>query len=158
MKQLAEFHAQRDRRGGRSQHGRTSRRKKNREQQHNRRCPECVAGITIQNDRDGASVDPRSESQNDRQREQKEIEGPRAPGPRRVHNQRCLRKNASMPTPSASIRMASHQNWTASPPGSRGNSTFMPNKPVRTVNGMKIVAMIVSTFMTPFNWFETRER
>ena len=30
--------------------------------------------------------------------------------------------------------------------------------PVSTVIGMKIVEMIVSTFITPFNWFETFDR
>ena len=39
-----------------------------------------------------------------------------------------------------------------------GSGTFMPYMPVSTVSGMKIVAMIVSTFMTLFNWFETADR
>ena len=37
-------------------------------------------------------------------------------------------------------------------------ATFMPYMPVSTVSGMKIVEMIVSTFITLFSWFETFDR
>ena len=34
----------------------------------------------------------------------------------------------------------------------------MPYMPVSTVSGMKSVAMMVSTFITLFSWFETADR
>ena len=34
----------------------------------------------------------------------------------------------------------------------------MPHMPVKTVRGMKIVAMIVNTFITAFSWFDTADR
>ena len=51
-----------------------------------------------------------------------------------------------------------HQNWARSPPGKCGSVTFMPYIPVNTVSGMNSVAMIVSTFITLFSWFDTAER
>src|SRR3972149_6991413 len=51
-----------------------------------------------------------------------------------------------------------HQNCAPAPPGRCGRSTFMPYIPVSTVSGMNRVAMIVSTFITLFNWFDTADR
>ena len=65
-----------------------------------------------------------------------------------VHSHFMRRNTQSMPNETTSMMPMIHQNCAGSPPGNRAKRTFMPYSPVNTVNGMKIVAMTVSTFMT----------
>ena len=74
------------------------------------------------------------------------------------HSQSRRRKNVSITAVTAPMIANIHQNAASSPPGRCGSGTFIPYMPVSTVIGMKIVEMMVSTFITPFSWFETFDR
>ena len=65
-----------------------------------------------------------------------------------AHNQSSRRNIHSMPAQISAMMAAIHQNCAPGPPGNSSNLTFMPNTPVSTVSGMKMVEMTVSTFMT----------
>jgi len=59
----------------------------------------------------------------------------------------------------AAVAASSHQNSRGLPsPATPGSFTFMPNKPLITVNGTAIVVMIVSVFITSFSRFEVLAR
>src|SRR5690606_9405803 len=69
-----------------------------------------------------------------------------APDARHSHRSRLnTRSIAAARTP---IRPITHQICASGPPGRTGSATFMPQMPVSTVSGMKMVEMIVRIFIT----------
>src|SRR5439155_20702285 len=74
------------------------------------------------------------------------------------HIQRLRRKRPSIAAVTTRQMPTIHQNCAASPPGNRGNPTFMPYIPVSSVSGMKIVETTVSTFITSFRRLLVFER
>ena len=70
------------------------------------------------------------------------------------------RKNSASIVPAiTSIKATTHQICADGPPGSTGRVMFIPQTPTTTLRGMKMVDMIVSTFMTwlrRFDWLERK--
>ncbi len=74
------------------------------------------------------------------------------------YNHPIFRKISSIPPETLNMTTSNHpETGRAKAPRLR-RSTFMPYMPVMKVSGMKIVAMTVRTFITPFSWFDTVDR